>query len=224
HQSVKTTRRWEHVTWLESASLWETHIMYDTSQGRFIQRDPQAPPVRDANPYSYAGDNPVGFLDPSGAQQGSTLGPWGAKIVAVDLLRLQDRQVSYAFAIDLTPPRAPGKAHYAILSEDEKWGIREGGKEETLKPTYRLDASGPATIPRDNVSYSLSGNWAVFVRKATKRFGFLPIAKALQLAGLSNKDLDQGKYFELLADMQEQPVRRWMGILTYTYLYVNTKV
>ena len=50
--------------WDESQGLYQTPARgYDPTQGRFLSVDPQR---QGASPYVYAGNNPVGFLDPTG--------------------------------------------------------------------------------------------------------------------------------------------------------------
>ncbi len=51
----------------EEQGLYETPARgYDPTTGRFLSVDPQR---QDASPYVYAGNNPVGFLDPTGGAQ-----------------------------------------------------------------------------------------------------------------------------------------------------------
>jgi hypothetical protein len=169
----------------------------------------------DANLYRYVFNRPTVGIDPTG------LADWAFGVQGVDLKLLKDLVVGYYFELKLTVPAVKNKL-YVILSEDEKWGIGTEGKEGKLPTTYRLDVQGGLTNDVDKVSYEQkgkAGDWAIFVRRAKKTFGFLPLAKGLKYSGKSNVDLDQNKYLGILVDVEAPK-----ATVTYTYIYVNTRV
>ena len=139
----------------------------------------------------------------------------------VNLKALKDLVRWYYFELKLTVPQINNKL-YIILSEDEKWGIGTEGKVGTLEPIYRVDVQGPLSTGVDKVDYTQlgkAGDWAVFVRKAKKTYGFLPVAKGLKWSGKSNVDVNQGTYLGLFVDVKMPKVT-----LKYTYIYVNTRI
>jgi hypothetical protein len=169
----------------------------------------------DANLYRYVSNSPTGRIDPTG------LADWDFKVQGVDLKKLKDLVVGYYFELKLTVPEVKNKL-FIILSEDEKWGIGTEGKVSTLEPIYRVDVQGPLSTDVDKVNYTQlgqAGDWAVFVRKSTKTFGFLPLAKGLKWSGKSNVDVDQAKYLGLFVDVEAPK-----ATVKYTYIYVNTRI
>ena len=62
--ATKVRYRYTGHPWDESQGLYQTPARgYDPTQGRFLSVDPQR---QGASPYAYAGNNPVGFVDPTG--------------------------------------------------------------------------------------------------------------------------------------------------------------
>ena len=175
--------------------------------------------ANDANLYRYVFNRPTHFTDPLGLQKAAN--EWTVKLKSVDLKLLKDLKVSYALELDLTVPQVKNK-YFTILSVDEKSGFGKDGKEGAPEPDYRLDVEGPATVPVDKVSYvqtGQAGDWAFFMRRNTKTFGFLPVAKGLKYSGKSNLKLDQNTYLGILVDL-EKPIYKF----NYTYIFVNTKL
>ena len=83
--------------WDEAQGVYETPArQYDPTLGRFLSVDPQR---QDASPYVYAGNNPVGYVDPIGGMEVPFFVVSGMKVNSINHGGILSRSIAEGFGL-----------------------------------------------------------------------------------------------------------------------------